>query len=91
MWKRQSRIFAEILNRLREGYHTESDILKIKERIIAGKNCPRQAPHLFIQDAMVDKFNDQIFKVATGKKYVIRCHDSVIGANSEELRDRIMK
>ena len=34
MRQRESKIFAEILNRLREGKHTELDITKIKERCV---------------------------------------------------------
>jgi hypothetical protein len=91
MQQRENRIFAEILNRLREGNHTENDILTIRERIVPEQSCPKQAPHLFIQNLMVDEFNNQIYKAATGRKYVIECHDSIIGANSQELRDKIMK
>ncbi|XP_028405234.1 ATP-dependent DNA helicase PIF1-like [Dendronephthya gigantea] len=53
MRQREGRLFAEILNRLREGRDTENDILKIKESITA--------------------------------------HDSVIGAYSNELQDKIMR
>lgn len=34
MTQRESKHFAEMLNRLREGKHTTEDILKFKERII---------------------------------------------------------
>ena len=34
MRHRESNIFAEILNRLREGKHADQDILKIEERTI---------------------------------------------------------
>lgn len=33
MRHRESKVFAEILNRLREGIHTNDDIVKLKERI----------------------------------------------------------
>ena len=91
MRQRESKQFAEILNRFREGNHTKNDILKIKERLVPENNCPRQAPHLFIQNAMVDEFNKQIYDSTTGQKYIIKAQDSVIGANSVELRDKIMK
>ena len=44
MRPRESKVFAEILNRLREGKQTEDDIIKIKERCTDDKNCSRQAP-----------------------------------------------
>ena len=34
MRQRDSKVFAEILNRLREGKHTKNDILKLKKRLI---------------------------------------------------------
>ncbi|CAB4004954.1 Hypothetical predicted protein [Paramuricea clavata] len=38
MCQRESKVFAEILNRLREGKHTKNDILKLKERLIKENN-----------------------------------------------------
>ena len=47
---RDSKLFAELLNRLREGKHTPDDILKLKERVIKGDISNLiDAPHLFIQ------------------------------------------
>ena len=34
MRQRERKVFAEILNRLKEGKHTKDDILKLKERLI---------------------------------------------------------
>ena len=34
MRQRDSKLFAELLNRLREGKHTAADIAKLKERAI---------------------------------------------------------
>jgi hypothetical protein len=42
---------AEILNRLREGKHTSSDLEKLKERCVEESSCPREAPRLFITSA----------------------------------------
>ena len=91
MRQRESKVFAEILNRLREGKHTKNDILKIKERCIEEKNCPKEAPRLFIQNAMVDQYNETVHQASTGTKYTIKAQDNVIGANSAELRDKIMR
>ena len=43
MRQRDGKLFAELLNRLREGNHTATDIAKLKERV--------HAPHLFVQNA----------------------------------------
>ena len=50
MRQKESKIFAEILNRLREGKHTNEDIMKLKERLIVENSIddPTDLPHLFI-------------------------------------------
>lgn len=52
MRQRESKQFAELLKRLREGNHTKEDIAKLKQRIIKPgcKNYPFGSPHLFIQN-----------------------------------------
>jgi hypothetical protein len=91
MRQRESRAFAEILNRLREGKRTEADIVKIKERCLDEISCPKEAPRLFTQNDMVDDYNDKVYHAATGNKYIIIAQDSVIGANTAELRDKILR
>ena len=52
MRQRESKVFAETLNRLRKGKYIENDILKLKERLIkeGSKEDPMDVPHLFIQN-----------------------------------------
>jgi len=93
MRQRESKHFAEMLNRLREGNHTKEDIMKLKERTIS-QNCsnyPKNAPHLFTQNAKVNEFSDRAHNALLSTKYSIKAHDSVIGAESQELRDKILK
>ena len=54
-------------------------------------NCPKRGHHLFIQNSIIDEFNQQIYDSATEKKYTIKAYDCIIDANSSELRDKIMK
>ena len=93
MRQRESKHFAEMLNRLREGKHTEKDIVNLKQRMIEvnSNNYPLDAPHLFTENDKVNKFNDRAHRSISGTKYTIKAHDSVIGATSSELRDKIMK
>ena len=81
MKQQESKEFAELLNRLREGKHTKKDIDKLKQRIIKSgdANYPMDAPHLFVQNAKVNKFNDKAHHAIIGTKYSIKAHDSVIG------------
>ncbi len=84
-------MFAEILNRLREGKHTSSDLQKLKERCVEESNCPREAPRLFIENAFVDNYNEKVFESLTENKYIIKAQDSVIRACSSELKEKIMR
>ena len=92
MRQRESKVFAEILNRLREGKHTKDDILKLKGRLIKENSIqdPMDVPHLFIQNQKVNEFNERVHNAATGEKFSIKAIDSVIGANSAQLRDKIL-
>ena len=51
---------------------------------------PMDVPHLFIQNIKVNEFNQKVHHAATSEKYSIIAVDSVIGANSVELRHKIM-
>ena len=53
-------------------------------------NCPREAPRLFIQNALVYSYNERVYESFSGDKYVIKAQDSVIGACSAELKRKIM-
>ena len=79
MRQRDSKLFAELLNRLREGKHTAADIAKLKERVIQKDiNNPIDAPHLFIQNAKVEEFNQRAHNAATGNKFTINAQESVM-------------
>ena len=74
MRQRESKEFAQLLNRLREGNHTSDDIAKLKQRCISENsiNYPIDVPHLFIQNSKVDEFNNRVHMAATGDKYTIK-------------------
>ena len=70
--QREIKFFAELLNRIQEGKHTPSDIATLKERIIHDDiNNPIDAPHLSIQNAKVDEFDERVHNAAVGNKYRI--------------------
>ena len=71
--------------------NTASDIGKLKERALQDINIPIDAPHLFVQNVQVDEFNQRIYNAATGNKFKINAQDSVIRANSSELREKILR
>ena len=59
MCQRESKMFAETLKQLCEGNHTPSDPQKLKERCVEKSECPTEPPQLFIQNALVDEYNDK--------------------------------
>ena len=71
MRQRESKQFTEMLNRLREGNHSKEDIMKFKGRILlpSSTNYPIKAPHLFIQNAKVNEFNDRVPCAISGTWY----------------------
>ena len=93
MRQRKSEEFAEIFNRLREGKHTRDDILRTRDRIVqdSSANNLMQIPHLVVQNNKVDEYKVKLHCLAAGVKYTIKAEDSVVGANSAELRDKIMQ
>ena len=84
MRQRESKMFAQILNRLREGNHTPSDLQKLKERCVEESKCPTEAPRLFIQNALVDEYNDKVYQSFDSG-------NGIIGACSTELKEKIMR
>ena len=78
MRQRESKEFAEILNRFREGKHTGSDLQKLKQRCVDESSCPKEAPHLFIQNAFVDDYNEKVYESFSGDKYVINAQCPVL-------------
>ena len=92
MRQRDSKLFAELLNRLHEGNHTATDIAKLKERVIQEDiNHPVDAPHLFVQNAKVGEFNQRVHNAVSGNKFGINAQDSVIGGTSIDLRNKILR
>ena len=79
MRQKESKVFAEILNRFREGRHTQNDILKLRERLFTETDLIhlRDVPRLFIQNSKVNEFNEKAHNASQGSKYKIKAQDSV--------------
>jgi len=92
MRQRESRLFAQIFNRLREGKHTEEDIRILKQRLICENdpNYPHHTPHLFYQNKKVEYFNKKVYNAAQEEKFLIIASDFVIGAQSERMKETLL-
>ena len=84
MRQKESKVFAEILNRFREGRHTENDILKLREKLLTEtdliylRNVPR-----FFYTKLIKAHN-----ASQGSKYKTKAQDSAFGSNSSELKNK---
>ena len=69
MRQREDKDFAEILNRIREGKHTEADIAILKKRILnltpQHPDYPMNTTHLFSTNMAVDQHNHDIINLQT--------------------------
>ena len=59
--------YAQLLNRLREGHHTQEDIQLLETRVVTRDhdNYPLHAQHLFKTNESVDQHNNIIFMTST--------------------------
>lgn len=84
MRQKESKVFAEILNRFREGRYTENDILKLREKLLTEtdliylRNVPR-----FFYTKLTKAHN-----ASQGSKYKTKAQDSAFGSNSSELKNK---
>ena len=95
MRQREDKDFAEILNRIREGKHTENDIRVLKERIFTltseNPEYPITSTHLFSTNMAVNEHNHEIFHKSTNEKVQVKAIDIVLGDLSDDLKERVKK
>ena len=86
--------FAELLNRIREGKHTDEDMRVLKNRAITSEDASYQTLknelHLFPCNAAVDAHNTNIFNGTTTEKVEVRCVDAVLGEDSSEVKSMLL-
>ena len=95
MRQREDKEFAEILNRVREGNHTEAYIEVLKERILnispQHPDYPISLTHLFSTNMAVDQHNHDVFQKSSNEKVDIKAIDIVLGDLSDDLKERLKK
>jgi len=92
MRQQDSRIFAQLLNRVREGHHTQDDMDLLRTRTTSQNDpdYPATVQHLFRTNAQVEMHNISDFQQSTQQKYIIQSIDTVLGAVSEDMAARIL-
>ena len=86
--------FAELLNRIREGKQTKDDLNVLESRKIFVESLEYQKLknelHLYPCNAEVDSHNQSVFKSATTMKSEIKCADTVLGEDTQEVKDKLL-
>ena len=94
MRQREDKDFAEILNRIGEGKHTEADIDVLKKRILnlspQHPDYPINSTHLFSTNMAVEH-NHDIFHKSANEKVEMKAIDIVLGDLYDELKERLKK
>ena len=87
--------FAELLNRLREGRQTEEDLRVLRSRSISSGSAEyqqlRHSLHLFPCNFSVDSHNINIYDKTTSQKAEIMCSDTVLGEDSNEVKETLLE
>ena len=94
MRQKEDAQFAELLNRIREGKHTETDLRLLKTRTISSENACYQTLknelHLFPCNAAVDAHNTDIYNAAKTQKVEVKCIDVVLGEDTNKVKSSLL-
>ena len=94
MRQKDDSTFAQLLNRIREGNQTETDLAVLEARSVKADTSHYQSLkhelHLFPSNAAVDSHNSNMFESAVTEKAEIKCFDSVLGEDSVEVKQRLL-
>ena len=86
--------FAELLNRIREGKHTRSDLEVLQSREIFVDSPEYQKVknelHLFPCNSEVDAHNENVYNSTITMKTEIKCLDTVLGEDSQDVKYKVM-
>ena len=87
-------LFAEMLNRIREGNHTKDDLAALEARRVKLNEQKYQMIknelHLFPCNAAVDAHNVNMFEASNEEKTEIECYDTVLGDDSNDVKQKIL-
>lgn len=93
MRQKDDKQFAELLNRLREGKHSDHDINGLKRRLLhtvpGNENYPMETTHLFTTNASVNAHNNSMYAKCENDKCQIKAIDIVVGDISDDLKKQM--
>jgi hypothetical protein len=93
MRQKEDQTFAQLLNRLREGKQTPSDVVQLQSRHLnpLSPDYPFSAIHLFPRCADVQAYNNQIFTACTTEKVKITATDAVVGDMTPQTKRQTLE
>ena len=87
--------FANLLNRLRVGNQTKDDITLLRSRELnmdmMNSNYPRQVPHIFLKNDLVDSHNAINFSLSQDSTKADVHAIDVVGDVSKEVKQKLLK
>jgi hypothetical protein len=88
MRQKEDKQFAELLNRLREGHHSQNDIEQLKTRILQPNCRNSNVTHLFTTNKSVAAHNNKTFTCCNDDKAEIEAVDIVVGDISDDKKQQ---
>ena len=90
MRQKEDEVFAQLLNRIREGNQKQEDINLLRSRTVMA-TVPKYRElkhelHLFPCNAAVDCHNEELFSKLSTDKIEIKCYDTVLGEDSDDVK-----
>lgn len=84
-------LFAQILNRLREGQHNVDDVQILSRRIVEENEITKNVPHLFPTRNEVSNHNRNIFdQLDESKKTIVQAIDTISGELPNSMIQKIL-
>lgn len=92
MRQADSRQFAQLLNRLREGHQTQQDLEILQQRIVhrGSSTYPYDTTHLMHKNVDVNSYNSQVIAMSQKKIYTVTAKDRIVGSTPQHMQQKIL-
>ena len=93
MWQKDDHMFIATLNRIRTALQTEDDIELMQSRSVtpADPNHPRDALHIWAENAPVDEHNRKKLEELPARLFVVKANDKYPANIGKQDIDRVLQ